>query len=281
MRGSRRATNRVRIFVLLSFLGAAAAIAQIDAPETGGHRIGPRDLLMVRVLEDESLNTEQRVGSTGTIELPHIGAIDVQGLTVGQAQRRLQTALERYLRRATVTVEVKEFRFRPISVLGAVTKPGYLPFSGRWTLLEALTEAGGVAEGHGGKVVVVRRAENGLTDRLTIDLDDLLYSADPTLNIPLQPRDLVNVPPAIDVMVNCVGAVNNPGPIRFRSTDPITLLAAIGRAGGLSDRAGGRIVLRRKGEQEVVVRYKALLAGTGPDLELREGDVIVVKESFL
>ncbi len=234
----------------------------------------------MRVLEDSTLNAEQRVSAEGTIELPHIGAIEIQGLTVAQAQRRLQAALERYLRRASVSIEVKEFRFRPISVLGAVTRPGYLPYSGRWTLLEALTEAGGVAETHGGRVLVVRRAENGLTDRLEIDLEALLYHADPSLNIPLLPRDTINVPPAIDITVNCLGAVNNPGPIRFRSTEQITLLAALGRAGGLTDRAGGRVVVRRRDGSEFLVRYKGLLAGTESDLTLEEGDVILVKESF-
>lgn len=280
MRGFKAATGGFRLFAVLSIATAAAATGQEVSQGVAGHRIGPRDLLAIRVLEDASLNTEQRVGADGTVELPHIGAINVQGLTVGQTQSRLETAFERYLRRATVSVEVKEFRFRPISVLGAVTKPGYLPYSGRWSLLEALTEAGGVAPNHGGKVLVVRQAENGLTDRLEIDLEDLLYRGDPTLNIPLQPSDLINVPPAVDVTVNCLGAVNNPGPIRFRSTEPITLLAALGRAGGLSDRAGGRVLLRRRSGEEIAVRYRDLIAGTETDPTLAEGDVIVVKESF-
>jgi polysaccharide export outer membrane protein len=267
---------------LLVATALLSTVSSAQAP-TGvavGHRIGPRDLLEVRVLEDDSLNTEQRVSENGTIELPHIGSIELEGLTVGQAQRRLQAALERFLRRASVSVEVKEFRFRPISVLGAVTKPGYLPYSGRWTLLEALTEAGGVATAHGGKVVVVRHADNGLTDRLQVDLEGLLFEGDPNLNIPLLPRDIVNVPPAVEVTVNCLGAVNDPGPIRFRSTEQITLLAAIGRAGGLTDRAGGRIVVRRQDGSELVVRYKALLNGSQPDPRLLEGDVVLVKESF-
>lgn len=276
MRGATKTTIGFGLFTLW------AAISFAQSPPTGGvgHRLGPRDVVAVRVAEDDKLNTEQRISEQGTIELTHIGTIEVQGLTVAEAQERLRTALERYLRRATVSVEVKEFRFRPISVLGAVTSPGYLPFSGRWTLLEALTEAGGVAPGHGGKVLVVRQADNGLTDRLEIDLEDLLYEADPTLNIPLLPRDIVNVPPAISVTVNCLGAVTSPGPIRFQSNERMTLLAAIGRAGGLTDRAGGRIVVRHPDGREVVVRYRELLDGSRADLELAEGDVIVVKESF-
>jgi len=266
-------------YLLILLVVASTLTAQV-APSGAEYRIGPRDLLEIRVLEDSSLNDQQRVTEQGRIELPHVGAISVEGLTLEEAESRLQAALERYLQRASVSLVVKEYRFRPISVLGAVRTPGYLPFSGRWTLLEAMAEAGGVTDSTGNRIIVLRRAENGLTDRIEIDLKGLLYEADPTLNIPIFPNDIVNIPAAFDVTVNCIGEVNNPGPIRFRSTEQITLLAALGRAGGLTDRASRTVVVRRSDGSESVVRYKALLEGREPDLALREGDVIVVRESF-
>jgi protein involved in polysaccharide export with SLBB domain len=71
--------------------------------------------------------------------------------------------------------------------------------------------------------------------------------------------------------------------LTFKSSERITLLAAIAHAGGLTDRAG-RILVKRAdrtdGPGELTVDYKRILAGTAPDVELRPGDVIVVKESF-
>ena len=56
-----------------------------------------------------------------------------------------------------MTIELVELRSRPISVLGAVTRPGDLAFSGQWTLLEAIAAAGGLADRHGEAIHVLRR----------------------------------------------------------------------------------------------------------------------------
>jgi hypothetical protein len=81
-----------------------------------------------------------------------------------------------------------------------------------------------------------------------------------------------------------LGEVASPGAITFKSTDRLTLLAAIARAGGLSERASSKIRIQRPGADgkmtEITARYKRILSGDEPDPELRDGDVIVVKESF-
>ncbi len=68
-----------------------------------------------------------------------------------------------------------------MSVLGAVLKPGTLSISGRWTLMNAITAAGGLTERAGRKIYVLRRADNGLSDTLEIDTADLFQSATPLL----------------------------------------------------------------------------------------------------
>jgi protein involved in polysaccharide export with SLBB domain len=119
-----------------------------------------------------------------------------------------------------------------------------------------------------------------------IDAHDLLVRADPKVNIPIFDNDLINVPAAVEVTVYCLGEIATPGPVNFRSTERMTLLAAIARAGGLTDRAASRILIKRAATQgdatgqELVVDYKRILAGKDPDVELAQGDVIVVKESF-
>jgi len=188
------------------------------------------------------------------------------------------------LARASVDVQVVEFRSRPIAVIGAVKQPGNLGFSGRWTLLEALTAAGGLAENHGNVVHVLRRADNGLSDQVTISLDDLMLRGDPKVNIPIFANDLINVPGTVELTVYCLGQVNRPGALEFKSNERISVLAAIAHAGGLTDRASNKIQIKRaagtSGPRELTVDYKKIIAGKEPDLELRQGDVLVVKESF-
>jgi polysaccharide export outer membrane protein len=181
-------------------------------------------------------------------------------------------------------VQVKQFRFKPIQVIGAVGRPGSLDSSGRLTLLEVLTAAGGVAPQHADVVYVIRHGDNGLSDQLQVRLDDLLLRGDPRANIPIFPGDLLNVPATVEVTVLILGEVQRPGAVVFKSTDRMSLLTAIARAGGLTDRASRKVQIKRERAdrivEEIEVDYKAVLAGKVADPELNEGDVLVVKESF-
>lgn len=269
-------------FWILALFCASLAGAQGQGKEP--YKVGPRDLLDIRVYEDEKLNGERRVAENGLINLPLLGDVAVAGKTPPEIAQILEKALEdKYMQKASVDVQVMEYRSRPISVIGAVKAPGNLGFSGRWTLLEALTAAGGLTDNHGGVIHVLRRADNGLTDQVTISLDDLLMRGDPRVNIPIFANDLINVPVSVQVTVYCLGEVAKPGALAFKSNERITVLSAIAQAGGLTDRAGNKIQVKRQGSapgQEITVDYKRVVAGKQPDVELKQGDVIVVKESF-
>jgi polysaccharide biosynthesis/export protein len=277
----------MRRFTLSLLLAAALCVAgsPAGAQPDPGYRIGPKDLLRIQVFEVPELNVERRVTENGMVSLPLIGDIAASGLTEEEFATRLKTLLEaKYVQRASTEVEVREFRSRPISVLGAVEQPGNLAFSGRWTLIEAIAAAGGLAENHGNVVYVLRRADNGLSDQVAVDVNDLMVRADPRVNLPIFANDLINVPATIEVTIYCLGEVAKPGAVTFKSTERITLLAAIARAGGLTDRAASRVLIKRaertSGPQETSVEYKRIVAGKDPDVELRQGDVIVIKESF-
>lgn len=274
--------------LLLAALAALPLASQAppvkDPPRDPGYRIGPRDLLEIRVFETPELNVSRRVSEDGSINLPLVGEVKVAGLTETAAAQTIKEALEaKLLQRASVAVQVQEFRSRPISVIGAVRQPGNLAFSGRWTLLEALTAAGGLSDGHGSLIYVLRRADNGLSDQLAIQADDLLVRADPKVNITIVDGDLINIPGTVDVTVYCLGEVRQPGALSLKSSERITLLAVIARAGGLTDRASTKILIKRtgpSGQSELKADYKRILAGKEPDIEMQPGDVVVVKESF-
>lgn len=272
--------------VLLAAVIGSPAGAQNVAEETAVYRLGPKDLVEVQVIEEPSLNLERRVTDSGSLILPLVGELGVAGLTPMEAADLLTERLEAsFLQRATVTMRVVEFRSRPISVIGAVRRPGNLELSGRWNLLDALTDAGGLAEGHGEVVNILRRASNGLHDQLTISLDDLLIRADPTVNIPIFSNDVISVPSAAPITVYLMGEVGTTGAMTFRANQRPTLLTAIAQAGGLTKRAASKISVKRQRDDgsrhEIVVRYKRLLSGEQEDLPLEDGDLIVVKESFL
>lgn len=267
----------------LAALGAAPPVAAQQP--SGGYRIGPQDLLEIRVFEVPELNIERRVSDEGTINLPLIGDVPVRGLTDTELAERLKILLEtRYVRRASVTVQVREFRSRPIAVMGAVRQPGNLAFSGRLTLLEALALAGGLGENHGDTIFVLRRSENGLADQLSVSVDDLLTRADPDVNIPIFANDVINIPAVVEVTIFCLGEVKAPGALAFKDSERITVLTAIARAGGLTERASNKVRIKRREQDgkeiELVADYKRIVAGKDRDVALRPGDILVVKESF-
>ncbi len=269
----------------LWLVAQAATVQSADAQSGGAYRVGPKDLLAIKVFEAADLATEARVSDTGTISFPPVGEVMVAGLAVGQIEAELRTRLEeRFLQRATVSVTLKEARSKPISVIGAVEKPGELGFSGRLTLLEALTAAGGLADGHADVIYVLRRADNGLSAQIAVPVHELLVKADPRYNVPIWANDLINVPATVEITVYCLGEVAQPGALVFRSTERLSLLAAIARAGGLSERASSKILIKRTDsggrETETLVDYKRIVAGREPDFVLKAGDVVVVKESF-
>ena len=274
-----------RFFCITAFLAGASicTVAPLLA-QGSSYRIGPKDLIELEIHEAPEMSGEHRVAEDGTISIALIGDVRIGGLTSRQIQSQLSALLEeRYLRNATVSVDVLEYRSRPINVIGAVKEPGYLDLSGGWSLLEAITAAGGLAPQHGSSVYLRRESDNGLTAQVEISIDDLFLRGDPNVNVPLVAGDLINIPEAAQISISLLGEVESPGGFDFRSNDRVTLLAAIAKAGGLSDRASKKIVIKRRrdrGEEEITVDYGQIVSGKKPDVVLEGGDVVLVKKSF-
>ena len=273
-------------FVLAILLAALMASAGGLAQEVAGeYRVGPRDLLEIKVIEIPELNVERRISEGGTISLPMIGDFQVSGLTAAEIRSGLETLLtSKYVNRADVSVTIKEFANKPISILGAVQRPGALNTSGRWFLLQAISAAGGLTEAAGRKIYILRKKENGTSDILEVRTDDLLHGASETWNIPILPGDVVNIPARSTVRIFCIGEVKTPGTVELSSDDRITLLSVLAKAGGPTDRASKKIRVKRQDasgkDVETVYDYKRILAGKDPDPVLNGNDVVVVSQSF-
>jgi len=271
-----------RIAAMLLVVFAAVSLLAQDSSD---YVIGSKDLLEISVLEIPDLNVQRRVTDAGTIDLPLLGTFNVAGMTSTEARAALEQVLRsKYVNRANVSVVVKEFASKPVSVVGSVAKPGSLSISGNWYLLQAISAAGGLDPSAGRRIFVLRRSDNGLSDVLEIRRDDLMQGSTVTWNIPIFAGDVVNIPPRTVVKVFCLGEVKNPGALEFDTDDRITLLSVIAKAGGLTDRASKGILIKRRGPDgkdiEIRVNYKAVISGKEADPTLKADDVVVVSESF-
>jgi polysaccharide export outer membrane protein len=261
-----------------------SSAAQSGVIGAGDATIGPRDVLEVRVIEDPTVSGRVTVTDEGQIVLQVVGKVDVAGLSAAQVETKLKTMLETsFIRKATVSVQVVEFGSQPISVLGAVLRPGRIGASSSMTLIQAITQAGGLTSNYGKELYILRTARNGLTEQLAVDIEDLMVNGNPDLNIPLAPNDLINVPVDTPISVYVVGEVMRPGKVQFRRSQTPTLVQAIAEAGGPTDRAKSTVrVLRMENGKEVRIErnYGDITRGKASDLELKDGDRIVIEESF-
>src|SRR5450631_1085721 len=107
--------------VLVLCLFAAFAVRAEEVANNVEYRLGPRDLLEIKVLEVPELNIERRVSDRGTVALPLLGDFPVEGLTAAEVRGKLESLLkEKYVNRADVSIVIKDFANKPVSILGAV-----------------------------------------------------------------------------------------------------------------------------------------------------------------
>jgi len=259
---------------------AMAAFAQTVPQLSTDISVGPRDVLDIKVLEDPTMSGRVTVADDGQIILNVVGKISVVGLSAAQIEAKMKAVLESsYITKATVSVQVVEFASKPISVVGAVVHPGRIGATGSTTLIQAITEAGGLAAGHGQEIYVLRTARNGLSEQLSINVDDLMVRGNPDLNIPLAPNDLVNIPLDPPVTVYVMGEVMRPGKAMFRRSQQPTLLQAMAESGGPTDRASKTALVKRvvNGKQTTIrVNYRDIIKGRKEDVILQDNDTVVV-----
>ncbi len=144
---------------------------------------------------------------------------------------------------------------------------------------------GGLTSDVGADLYVIRAGLDGTAERIPIPIESLLVNRDPGLNLDIWPGDVISVPEDRPVHIYVDGAVKRPGRLEETESHPISLLQAIAKAGGLTDRANlkGVQILRPKpdGTQEVIrANLKRIRKGIDPDPVLQDRDVVVVPESF-
>ncbi len=250
------------------------------------YKIGPQDLLEISVFGLAELNKTVRVSGDGKISLPLLGDIKVEGLTRGEVEKKLSQLLEKdYLQDPHVTVFIREYQSKMVSVLGAVAKPGAYELVGPQSLLQIISKAGGLTSEAGEEIIVFRGSDDGGSESIKIPVRDLIIQGDPELNIQLHPQDIVSVPVDEVVYVYVFGQVNRPGALEVKKSNIPTLLRAIAQAGGFSNRAAkGRVVIKKKDEQgmeiNIKVNAKDIIKGKKEDIQLEENDVVFVPESI-
>jgi protein involved in polysaccharide export with SLBB domain len=155
--------------------------------------LGPGDVFEIRVFRQEEMTGTYSVSAEGTISFPLVGMIHVEGKTPAEVERALRERLaDGYLRDPQVSVLVKEYRSKKVSVFGQVRKPGTLPYAEGMTVVEAVAQAGGFTDMARKNAVTVTRATGDAKTHFTVPVEDIgKGKAD---NFHVRPGDVVFVP---------------------------------------------------------------------------------------
>lgn len=237
--------------------------------------VGEGDVLKITVYDHDDLTQTVRVGGDGAIMVSLLGQVAVEGLSVTKVANKI-TALyaDGYLVDPQVNVFIEEFRSRKATILGQVAQSGLYELRHHTTLLELISQAGGLTKDAGDLAIIKRKSVAGSPEPkiITVDLKELIEKGNTTLNLPIEAGDNIYIQKADMVYVS--GEVKKPGV--YKCFSDTSVIKAITIAGGFTDKAAPtKVSLIRKIDGKEQVMEKVAM-----DLIVASDDVIVVPESF-
>jgi polysaccharide biosynthesis/export protein len=274
--------------------------------------VGTGDMLHVDVFDVPELSRDIRVSETGDVSYPLVpGRIHASGLTPYQLEQKLGELLieNGLVSHPQVSVLVKEQNSQPVSIVGAVFKPGVVQINRPTTLLELLANAGGITDDAGNYVIITRKTapaeareeaevataeppqvtpvdELALPSQIiTIRLQDLLESGNPIYNIAVQGGDVVSVPRGGIVYVTGAGVTQPGGYVLQSHGEQITVMKAVALAHGLTtfSRSNDAVIMRGNpvtGKRDIIpVHIKQIENRKADDVAMKSNDVLYIPDS--
>lgn len=155
--------------------------------------VGPGDVFAVMVVGERDLPSEFRVQPDGSIVFPYLDRLQVGGLEPQQIEDLIRKGLmdRKILVAPQVTLLVKQYNSKKVSIVGAVQKPGSLPWSEGMKLVDAISESGGLTALADGDHVRVTRNVGSRTVTATVSVDDITDGK--LADVPLQAGDTIKV----------------------------------------------------------------------------------------
>jgi len=241
--------------------------------------LSPGDLIQIRVFEQTDYTPEVRVSADGSVLLPLIGKVDLNGKTVSQAERIIEQRLidAQIYRSPQVTITLAEGPNQAATVVGEVH--AVVPVIGSRRLLDVLATAGGLPP-TASHVITISRP--GVAEPIVVDLGtDPLHSG--LANVPIFPGDTIIIS-RIGV-VYMLGAFKTAGTIPLTQYSPLTLMEATALSGGIlfQGKFDDVRLIRTVGDHRTVVKLdiQRILHGKDPDPILQANDIVFLPDSTL
>jgi polysaccharide export outer membrane protein len=283
---ARARADAARVRELNQQLAAVGADPSAQNPNQD-YRLGPGDLIKIQAPQVPEIDGLQaRLSGPGSISVPLLGELKLGGLTLPQAQERVNQRLAQFVHTPQTSLFITEYASQEITVTGAVANPGVYPIRRPRSLVEVLTMVGGLSPEAGSTISVrtnARDLQGGAegAQQLIVDLHDLVDNPN-AQSLLLKGGDSVYVPEAGVFFV--AGAVDRPGSYPLRPG--LTVLKGLAIAGDPNWEAvtnNVRVIRHDDGgvPRELTVDLAAVRDRGAPDMPLEDGDVIVVDTNTL
>lgn len=256
--------------IALLLLIAAIRVPAVAAPE---YQLVPGDILKISVFKNPDLSLDARVSETGAIGYPLIGSVQVSGLSLSGAERKIALLLKDggYVVNPQVNILLTQGLGNLVSVIGEVNKPGRYSIEQAGGHLSGMLATAGGAGPNGGELVGIWGTRNGKPFRRDVDVLKL-SAGNVGDDMELQGGDTVYVYRAAQFYI--YGQVQKPG--QYRLEPGMTVMQALAAGGGVTGKGTQRGIVRHRRDAGGKVREE----GVSLDEDVQNSDVIYVKESL-
>ena len=229
--------------------------------------IGPGDQLNLKLFDFPEYSGIYNVISDGTLNLPLLGAVKVNHLTLNQASEKIENLYKKEILRPSLFLNLEKPRPVKVSIIGEIERPGLysltiqekfsqstedpgIQFTGLPTVVDAIQKAGGITQSADLRNVTLSRilpGEKGDYKRAKLDLLNLILDGKQFQNPFLQDGDIIQInkanvlsPKILEIAsanlspktinVTIIGEVGDPGKIELPTNTP--LIQGILKSGG-------------------------------------------------
>ena len=159
------------------------------------YRIGPADVLGIRVWRNPELSIDVPVRPDGRISVPLLGDLEAAGVTTAELRDVIAEQLAEYITAPDVTVIVVAINSKQIYLVGEVLRPAALGLAIEMRVLDAIAAVGGFSPfANKRNIRILRRQPDGSAVEYRFNYNSFLRGYDPESNIQLQPGDTIVVP---------------------------------------------------------------------------------------
>ncbi len=275
--------NRAFTSVITPVLLVAMMITA-SAQQRPMYKLGPGDTVNVYILGKPETKAEGLpIAPDGSLSYQE-AKVNIAGLTVPEARKRLEDALKKTERSARVVLSPGTIGSKSYTILGQVPEQGRFILDRRVTLLEAIAKAGGISKDQASFGVVNERVNLDKSfivrkgRKLAVDFTSLYFRGDTSQNIVLQNEDHIYIASNLGEEFYVFGYVNNPGLQRI--TNNLGVIGAITQQAGFApDAWKGKVLLVRGSMTEpetIVVDVGRVLTAKAADVKIQSGDILYV-----